>query len=207
MSRISIGSLLQVEQLLGFTGSRGDLGYTGSQGIGYTGSQGVTGTAGSNGYTGSQGDIGVTGYTGSQGIGFTGSKGDAGTSGSIGYTGSQGIIGYTGSSGTGGATQARTLTLVQPGAITAPYTGIARCYPIDNITISNVYASLGTASSINFSFRVNKNGSTVDTYTISANVNRLGPVAANISLLTTDYLTVDIVASSGATDLKVDLVY
>jgi hypothetical protein len=41
---------------VGYTGSQGNLGYTGS--IGYTGSQGVIGYSGSLGYTGSKGDIG-----------------------------------------------------------------------------------------------------------------------------------------------------
>jgi hypothetical protein len=66
MSRISIGSLLQAEQLLGFTGSRGELGYTGSQGsVGYTGSTptefpGFTGSAGGLSTTG---NLYVNGYT------------------------------------------------------------------------------------------------------------------------------------------------
>lgn len=71
----------------GFTGSKGDTGTTGYTGsasteqgpIGYTGSIGI-------GYTGSQGDQGVIGYTGSAGstgaTGFTGSKGDTGFTGS-----------------------------------------------------------------------------------------------------------------------------
>jgi hypothetical protein len=46
----------------GYAGSRGDIGYTGSTGTGYTGS---IGSAGPNGYTGSQG----AGYTGSAGAG------------------------------------------------------------------------------------------------------------------------------------------
>ena len=83
---------------IGFTGSKGDTGYTGSLGF--------TGTKGDIGYTGSKGDQGDIGYTGSKGdqgdIGYTGSKGDIGYTGSkgdIGYTGSKGDIGYTGSEG------------------------------------------------------------------------------------------------------------
>jgi hypothetical protein len=83
---------------IGFTGSKGDTGYTGS--LGFTGSKGDIGYTGSKGdqgdigYTGSKGDQGDIGYTGSKGdIGYTGSKGD------IGYTGSKGDIGYTGSEG------------------------------------------------------------------------------------------------------------
>jgi len=91
---------------VGYVGSKGDLGYTGSQGAGYTGSRGDTGFVGSIGYTGSQG----VGYVGSRGnLGYTGSKGDQGYSGSqgnlgnVGYTGSKGdigIIGFTGSAST-----------------------------------------------------------------------------------------------------------
>lgn len=93
----SNGPILNAVELLnvkGYTGSAG-AGYTGSQGytgskgdIGYTGSQGAQGTQGNIGYTGSKGDIG---YTGSQGI-----------QGNLGYTGSQGNIGYTGSKGATG---------------------------------------------------------------------------------------------------------
>lgn len=126
---------------VGYTGSRGEtgyvgsasivpgpLGYTGSRGAGYTGSQGEigpTGYTGSLGYTGSQGagftgSQGVQGYTGSRGgagaTGFTGSRGDAGIQGNVGYTGSRGVdgligrdgytgsIGYTGSQGIPGIT-------------------------------------------------------------------------------------------------------
>lgn len=61
--------------------------------VGYTGSKG---DIGSTGYTGSQGNLGYTGSQGSQGvIGYTGSQGD------IGYTGSLGSTGYTGSVGKG----------------------------------------------------------------------------------------------------------
>lgn len=60
----------------GYTGSQG---YTGSKGdIGYAGSQGYTGSAGSTGFTGSAGATGSTGFTGSTGsTGFTGSVGGA----------------------------------------------------------------------------------------------------------------------------------
>jgi hypothetical protein len=69
---------------IGFTGSQGDRGYTGSQGN--TGAQGPIGFTGSQGNTGAQGS---TGFTGSQGnIGFTGSQGVQGNQGVRGYTGS-----------------------------------------------------------------------------------------------------------------------
>ena len=83
----------------GYTGSQGNIGYTGSKGdqgnIGYTGSRGNTGQTG---YTGSKGDRGNIGYTGSRGqTGYTGSQSTV--QGPIGYTGSKGDLGYTGSIG------------------------------------------------------------------------------------------------------------
>jgi hypothetical protein len=57
-------SWLNVGRIVGYTGSQGNLGYTGSAG---SGADGAVGYTGSDGYTGSQGDIG---YTGSSGIGL-----------------------------------------------------------------------------------------------------------------------------------------
>lgn len=147
------------------------------------------------GYAGSRGDLGYTGSTGS--IGYTGSQGVQGTQGEIGYTGSQAIS----------STSLRLISLVQPGTITVPYTGVARFYPVANLTISNVYASLGTASTTNFSFVIQKNDSNINTYTINANAFTMSATSANIVVNTTDYLTIDISAGSGATDLRVDLEY
>lgn len=62
--------------------------------IGYTGSQGIQGV------TGSQGIQGVIGYTGSQGI--QGIIGYSGSRGATGFVGSSGGLGYTGSKGTPG---------------------------------------------------------------------------------------------------------
>jgi hypothetical protein len=99
--------VVNLNALTGFVGSRGSIGYTGSQGIiGYTGSRGATGFTGSQGIIGYTGSRGATGFTGSQGIiGYTGSQGIqgvigyTGSRGATGFTGSQGIIGYTGSQG------------------------------------------------------------------------------------------------------------
>lgn len=101
----------------------------------------------------------------------------------------------------------KTLTMVQSGAITTPFTGVARCYPTANITIQNVYASLGTPSSGNLSFALLKNNTSVGTYSFSANSYRMTTTSANISVSTTDYLTINVTSGAGATDLKVDLEY
>jgi hypothetical protein len=98
---------------IGYTGSQGGAGYTGSFGYtgsrgltGYTGSFGLTGNQGATGYTGSfglTGTVGNTGYTGSRGLtGYNGSFGLTGTTGTTGYNGSVGLtgaVGYTGSFG------------------------------------------------------------------------------------------------------------
>lgn len=53
-----------VGRIVGYTGSQGDLGYTGSIGIGFTGSLGFTGSRGFTGFTGSRGDTGFVGSVG-----------------------------------------------------------------------------------------------------------------------------------------------
>lgn len=108
-----------VGKIQGYTGSQGNLGYTGSAGyigrdgytgstggLGYTGSQGVPGTFAGMGYTGSRGDLGYTGSAGLDGAyaarGYTGSQGIPGEFAGQGYTGSEGVqgsVGFTGSQG------------------------------------------------------------------------------------------------------------
>jgi hypothetical protein len=99
------------------------------------------------------------------------------------------------------------ITLNQGSTITVPTTGVARCYVPNALTIVNVYASLGTASSTTFTFKLLKNGSIVGTYTISSNSYKMTVTAASISLTTSDYLTLDVTGGAGASDLKVDLEY
>ena len=99
------------------------------------------------------------------------------------------------------------ISMTQSGTITVPTTGTARLYPPSSLTISNVYASLSTTSSSTFTFQLLKNGSAVGTYNISANTNKLTTTAASISLTTSDYLTVNVTAGTGASDLRIDLEY
>jgi hypothetical protein len=134
---------------LGYTGSVGANGFTGSAGAGFTGSAGAgfTGSAGTNGFTGSAGTNGFTGsagtngFTGSAGAGFTGSAGTNGFTGSAGtngftgsagagFTGSAGAgftgsTGYTGSIGLGSRTTATvtTATVANSASTTASITG------------------------------------------------------------------------------------
>ena len=99
------------------------------------------------------------------------------------------------------------ISMTQSGTITVPTTGTARLYPPSSLTISNVYASLSTTSSTTFTFQLLKNGSVVGTYNISSGVNKMTTTAASISLTTNDYLTVNVTAGTGATDLRIDLEY
>jgi len=88
---------------VGYTGSFGGVGYIGS--IGFSGSVGGPGTQGDIGFQGSYGHVGHLGSTGYQGsigspgpagIGFQGSFGDTGYMGSVGYVGFQGSVGNSG---------------------------------------------------------------------------------------------------------------
>lgn len=106
-----------------------------------------------------------------------------------------------------GTISSGTITLTQPGNIISPFTGVSRFYPLANLVVNNVFASLGTTSSDQFSFRLNKNGSNVGLFTMDANSYRVSGAAANVAITTTDYLTLDIVSGTGATDLRVDLRY
>ena len=99
------------------------------------------------------------------------------------------------------------ISMTQSGTITVPVTGTARLYPPSSLTISNVYASLSTTSSSTFTFQLLKNGSAVGTYNISSGVNKMTTTAASISLTTSDYLTVNVTAGTGASDLRIDLEY
>jgi hypothetical protein len=99
------------------------------------------------------------------------------------------------------------ITLNQGGTITVPTTGVSRCYVPSALTITNVYASLGTASSTTFTFKLLKNGSIVGTYTLSSNSYKMTTTAVSISLTTADYLTLDVTTGTGASDLKIDLEY
>jgi hypothetical protein len=99
------------------------------------------------------------------------------------------------------------ISMTQSGTITIPTTGTARLYPPSSLTISNVYASLSTTSSSTFTFQLLKNGSVVGTYNISSNTNKMTTTGASVSLTTSDYLTVNVTAGTGATDLRIDLEY
>lgn len=210
---------------LGYAGSRG---YTGSAGTDGTSVE-IVGTVASsanlpNPYNGSVGDGYITsdtgnlhiwsgsvwtnvgrilGYTGSAGPagGYTGS---AGTAGPLGYTGSVGA-GYTGSQGISGSLY---VNMAMTGVITSPFVGTSRFYPPKNISIYTVYANLTQAATAGaFTFILKKNGTGLGTtFSITQAQTVMNPTNINVSLLTTDYLTLDVTGAS-ATDLFVKIEY
>ena len=129
----SVGFTGSASTVIGFSGSQGPIGFTGSDGayaaIGFTGSQGNLGYSGSLGYWGSRGYSGSVGFVGSAStvIGFTGSFGDTGYTGSVGFVGSASTVrGFTGSWGYFGS---------------AGYTGSSGAYAGKGYTGSKGYSS------------------------------------------------------------------
>jgi hypothetical protein len=97
------------------------------------------------------------------------------------------------------------VNLNMPGSITAPFTGTARYYPGSTIVITTVYANLGAIPSGNFTFVIKKNGVSIGTtFTMSGVV--MTPVSVNVTLTTSDYLTLDITGVNGS-DLSIKLKY
>jgi len=105
------------------------------------------------------------------------------------------------------SSQAKYMTMNQAGTITAPFTGIARSYPPININITSIAASVGTTPSADLVFDILKNGVSAGTHTITAGAYKLSPASTNILVNSTDYLTINIVSGTGASDLKVDFTY
>lgn len=97
------------------------------------------------------------------------------------------------------------ISLSMPGNITSPMTGNARYYPTNTIVINTVYANLGEAPTGNFTFIIKKNGTSIgNTFTLSSAV--MTPNVVNVSLTTSDYLTLDVTGVNGS-NLNVRLKY
>lgn len=101
----------------------------------------------------------------------------------------------------------RYISMVKTGTITTPDVGTSRYYPPKAVTISNVSASLSTAPSSDLQFIIKKNGANTGAYTVTTGSYQLTKTEANISLATTDYLTIDILSGTGAAELRLDLEY
>jgi hypothetical protein len=130
--------------------------------------------------------------------------GSAGTAGPLGYTGSAGA-GFTGSQGASGSLY---ISMGMTGQLVTPYVGASKFYPPKNISMYAVYANVSSAATAGaFTFILKKNGTSIgNTFTIAQNQTVMTPVNINVSLLTTDYLTLDVTGAS-ATDLFVKIEY
>jgi hypothetical protein len=182
------GSLIDVVTI-GDSGPQGPQGPTGPSG-GPMGPQGPQGPQGpSGGPTGPQGPTGPVSTT-------PGPQGPTGPSG-----------GPTGPSGpTPIVYLQKSYNFV--GGMTIQ-TGTARFYPPANVTLRSSYLTVGTApSSGNASVNVVRNGTTtLNTINITTGTFVSANVVMGQSLLTTDYLTVDTTAGSGAANGSLTIVY
>jgi len=95
-------------------------------------------------------------------------------------------------------------TLTQPNDFVV-LTGNARWYPRNNISIVSIKAAVGTAPvGSNITLDIKKDGTSVTTLTILANENISELFDTVTSLLTTEYVTVD-VTGIGSTTAGADL--
>ena len=94
----------------------------------------------------------------------------------------------------------QTINLSMPGTVTAPVTGSARYYPTRIVTLTTVNANLGSAPGGNFTFQILKNGYSIGyNFVITAQNPLMTAVYINsVTLLTTDYLTVNVLNGSAA---------
>ena len=174
--------------------------------IGDSGPQGPQGPTGpSGGPTGPQGPQGPTGPSG----GPTGPQGPTGPVSTV--AGPQGPTGPSG--GPTGPSGPTPIVYLQKnynfvGGMTIQ-TGTARFYPPANITLRSSYLTVGTApSSANATVNVVKNGvTTLNIINITSGTFISSNVVMGQSLLTTDYLTVDTAAGSGAANGSLTIVY
>ena len=114
--------------------------------------------------------------------------------------------GYTGSVGSQGPAGCGYINLTMIGTVAPPFTGTARFYPPNNVTINTVYANIsGTPTGGNLDFVIKKNGVSIGTtFTMSSAL--MTPVSVNFALTTTDYITLD-VAGGTTSDLYIRLKY
>lgn len=116
---------------------------------------------------------------------------------------SDGINGTNGIDGVAGGTETRIFNFVGD---VVPTAGIAKFYPPRNITISNLYAVLGSISPVITTALLKKNGSTIATVNIPANADKSTNQAVSLAVTATDYLTVDVMTTGGK-NLNLTMVY
>jgi len=100
--------------------------------------------------------------------------------------------------GAGGGSTAYEKTFNIVGLFAAPITGTARAVPIANTTITKIQLVNSNVVSANLTVRLNKNGVSVNTYTILSGNYISNYTGLNIPFTSTDYLTVDVLSGSGS---------
>ena len=96
--------------------------------------------------------------------------------------------------------------LLQSGAFSGPITGTVEYVPLSTIVLRSLEASLPTAAAANIVLAVQKNGSLLQQFTLTAGNTLLEADFTNNSITTSDDITLNIVSGSG-TDLAVRFIY
>lgn len=103
-----------------------------------------------------------------------------------------------------GKSAADCITGVFPGDVT-PITGTSRYYPRTNVTITNIKAWLSENAIANVVANIKKNNVVIQNVTILAGNDSMNE-SVSISLLTTDFITIDVVSGTGK-DLTIRMDY
>lgn len=126
--------------------------------------------------------------------------GTYGTSNQVLTTNGSGTLSWSTVSGGGGgaSTFYKTYNIFGPALV---QTGLARWYPPQTITVTNVAVSCSTPpSGGNFVALIEKNNATVGTITITSGSNTAN-ISLSTSYLSSDYMTIDILSSFGCSDI------
>ena len=99
--------------------------------------------------------------------------------------------------GTGNISVSKTATMNFAGNTLQSTVGIAPWSPIVNIHITSVYALIGLLSTDNITIATLINGVVVNTFILPTNTKKSNVIPLDLNLSTTDFLTVNILASSG----------
>lgn len=153
----------------------------------------------------SDGNINLTG-TANVTLGAIGNlKITGGLSGQAITTDGTGNLSWANATGGGSSTAKSTKTYYWKGGLIENVSTL-RFYIPYNATLTDINTNLGAAGLSQSTFVVKKNGTIINTITVSAN-STSNYQSVSIALLANDYLTVDITQSSTAKDAYVTFIY
>jgi hypothetical protein len=110
-------------------------------------------------------------------------------------------------SGSSGATATQTKTYTLTGTVTAA-AGTVRWYPDATITLTGAYSITSTTPSGGaFAVTIRKNGTSIGTLSVAAGSYRSTLATLAVSLLATDYVTIDVDTSNGAANANICILY